>query len=116
MLTPMANYADRLRQVREDIGLSKIEMARRIGMSKQAYGDLEAGRSKSLTAENTYKWEKITGYSGRWLVTGMGQKHVNPERDAQIERILEGLARLNPAHREKVEKDIEFFLAQQDPK
>lgn len=66
------NIGDRVKRAREAAELSLAELARTIGVSRSAIGQIENGMTKSPTAENLYKIACKTKTNLDWLITGKG--------------------------------------------
>jgi transcriptional regulator with XRE-family HTH domain len=66
------SVGDRLRQSREQAGLSQSQLAEEIGATRSAIAQVEAGISNSLNAENLAKAAQRLGKSAVWLATGDG--------------------------------------------
>lgn len=68
----MTTLAQRFIEARGEKTPSSI--ARSVGISRSAIGQIENGKTKNLKAETALQMEKVTGYSARWLTTGLGEK------------------------------------------
>ena len=65
---------DRITEAREAAGLSKSELARRMGLSRASVSAWETGAVKNLKNEHLFTLSEITGYSAKWIATGEGEK------------------------------------------
>lgn len=96
---PHADFGARLKEARLAAGhrrvkdLTKAEVARKIGVSKQAYGPYEDGvslpdhRGQRLLAA-------VLGVNPAWLVWGEGEREatsIPPEVAAELERVIEAM-------------------------
>lgn len=76
---PEWTFADRVRKVRRELGLTQVEMAERIGVDDKRYSQWEAGGNRPRDiVKIAQRIEVETGYSASWLVglsvvTGPGQ-------------------------------------------
>lgn len=68
---PMGTLGQRLRQAREQAGLSQSELARRVGIKQPTVSDLEQDKSKD--SRYTVQLAKATGANATWLATGRGE-------------------------------------------
>lgn len=64
----MAEFKDRLREAREALGLSKIEMSRRLDMSDRGYRKLEKGETHDPSADTLKKLKELTGKPAEWFL------------------------------------------------
>lgn len=65
---------ERITEARESAGLSKSELARKLGLSRASVSAWEAGAVKNLKNEHLFTLSRITGYSAQWVATGRGPK------------------------------------------
>lgn len=72
------NLASRITQARKDAGLSKSELARRVGVSNPTVTDWESGKIKELKGQNLSKLAQILNLSPDWLATGKGPRERRP--------------------------------------
>ena len=110
---------ERFKQLRKKLGLSQIEFAKRLGLTRGAISNIEAGKvqPKPLLIDlicSTFRANK------EWLVSGTGQMLADRSRDDQImdfvssamagerpnfkRRLLSVLAQLNEDQWEMLEK------------
>jgi len=61
---------DRIRQRREKLGLRQIDIARKVGVSREAVSQWESSDSKNLKIENLYRCAVALGVSMEWLAVG----------------------------------------------
>ena len=76
MLTVM--YGSRLEQALQLARKSRGELARHLGVSSQAIGQVISGATKSLTAENSTRAARILRVDHHWLATGEGEPRAAP--------------------------------------
>ena len=69
----MANYRERLRNVREDHDLTQSELGRLLDKSQQGYNHIEAGRSE-LKIDDLIKLCKFYNLSADYLIGLTDQK------------------------------------------
>lgn len=120
MILGMKTLAERIKHIRESMGLSGAEFGRRIGISRSAVNQIELGDTVALKASTIVAVEKISGYSGQWIESGKGPQMKRgaplPEgAEDQITRIYEALISLPPEYRRKIEEDIQFLLSLNKP-
>ena len=65
-------FADRFRKARLEAGLSQVEIAEKLGVTRQAVNHLETGRSKSVSMEHLFMLAGILQVNPEWLATGKG--------------------------------------------
>lgn len=66
----VATLGERIRKRRTALGLSQAELARRVGVKREAVSQWENGASKGLKPENLLKTADVLGTTVRSLVTG----------------------------------------------
>lgn len=64
---------DRMRAVREAMGLSKRELSAKLNHSPSWVYHIEAGNIRSLDSETIPLVESVLGCSWRWLCNGQGE-------------------------------------------
>lgn len=117
---------ERFKRLRKKLGLSQIEFAKRLGLTRGAISNIEAGKvqPKPLLIDlicSTFRANK------EWLVSGTGQMLADRSRDDQImdfvasamagesdnfkRRLLSVLARLDEDHWELLEHYIKELVA-----
>ena len=80
ILTPMKNYGARLDEALQLARKERLELADAIGVSVQAVGQVIAGKTKALTAENTARAARFLDVDAFWLATGEGKPQVATKR------------------------------------
>lgn len=90
----MKTIGERVREAREDAGLTIKELAADVGMAKSTLGDLEQGASKSTT--KLHRIATRLNVRVEWLETGRGVKAVaaTPKEESQdsTARLATGLS------------------------
>lgn len=71
-LDPMS-VGERVTEAREAAGLTKTQLAKLCGISKQALGQIENGTTKAPNPTNLFAIAKATGFSAEWIATGSGK-------------------------------------------
>lgn len=71
----MSTLAERLTIAIADAGLSKAELARRVGISAPSVNGWFSGKSKFLRGENLLAAARALSVSEDWLATGKGSPH-----------------------------------------
>ena len=94
--TEKFDIARRLREAREQAGLSQGQSSRLLGMHRPTLSEIEAGRRKVSTDE-LVKFAELYRVSTAWLIGEVIEDSI-PE----ITIAARELARLKPADREKV--------------
>ena len=82
----------RIRQRREILGLSREELAERLGVTAKFIGDIEYG-DKGLSMKNLYRLKQILGVSADFLLEGL-EEGVTEEKERTMlqENILGSLS------------------------
>ena len=109
----MGTLAERFKRARVAAGLSQADLARATGISTAGISLIETGQTRSLKAKSALAIEKATGFSSRWLETGLGPEKIdNPAgvyaeevqaivaeltTDALLDAVLAALPRLSKA-------------------
>jgi transcriptional regulator with XRE-family HTH domain len=77
---PTPNYVlrDRIRQARLAAGMTKAELARRVGVCVSAAVQWEHPDGTSPTIKHLARIASIVGVAFEWLATGRGPTHVEP--------------------------------------
>lgn len=72
----------KVRTAREKLGISRADLADALGISEQAIGQLEAGRTKDPKLRHATALEDALNIRLRWLVEGKGPMNALPTMDA----------------------------------
>lgn len=94
---------DRIRRAREDAGLNKAELARRIGVKHPNIGYWEHGQVATMRAENAVRLADACGVSLDWLLRDgpdLGRHGDGPLLDAKERRLLELFTRMTPTEQD----------------
>jgi transcriptional regulator with XRE-family HTH domain len=67
------NWNKRITEKRTEIGMSKAEFSRRVGVSGATVTDWENGVIKTLAGENLVKAASVLHVSPEWLLKGKGE-------------------------------------------
>jgi transcriptional regulator with XRE-family HTH domain len=78
----MQSLSNRIRQARNLAGITRSELARRVGVKPSAAVQWEQGGGTAPTVRNMIKIAKTTAVSFEWLATGRGM--VRPESASEI--------------------------------
>lgn len=71
------DMSTRITEAREYLGLTKSDLARRLGVSRASVTAWETGGVSNLKHEHLFELARLTGFSARWLATGDGPKKAN---------------------------------------
>ncbi|WP_237133778.1 LexA family protein [Pseudohongiella sp. O18] len=75
----MKTWHDRLNIALENSGLTKADLAKRIGVSRPTVTDWTKGNIKTISGGNAEKLSRHLGVSVTWLLTGHGAMRPNSE-------------------------------------
>lgn len=70
----MNALADRIKEIRKELGLNQPELGRLAGVSKGAINQWETGKTQAIKAEYLLKLSRATGYNSEWISSGKGPK------------------------------------------
>ncbi len=99
----MSEYGERIRQIREALGLSQSEFAERLGIHKQMVSDVERGKQKRFNTQIEKSLADIFGVNLSWLLHGQGEmfapqntqtSHTLQSDDVEKEMILKYFDRI----------------------
>lgn len=82
---------ERLCEARKAANLSQSELARRLGVTPSAVSQWESGMTKDIHSEFIFAIADMTGFSARWLATGVGIKMRASLEGGRWRKILEFL-------------------------
>lgn len=86
---PMNTVGQRIKKKREERGLSVPDLAKTIGISRQAMYDIESGATKSPTADTLFRLADALGANARELSTGKPAPHLVSEPESIYGRNIE---------------------------
>lgn len=113
-LSRMNTYGSRLEEALRLAQRERIELATAIDVSVQAIGQVIAGKTKALTAENSAKAARFLGVDAYWLATGegsaRGQVAAGPATWPFTSITMEQWAALSESQRGRVEGFAEAVL------
>ncbi len=105
----MSEYGERIRQIREALGLSQSEFAERLGIHKQMVSDVERGKQKRFNSQIEKSLADIFGVNLSWLLNGSGEMFVQEnerfssqsfeDEDIEQEMILKYFRQIAPGKR-----------------
>lgn len=86
------SLSERIVTARLQAGLSKTDLAKKLGLTPAAIHLLETGQTQALASSNVFSMADALGVSARWLVTGMqgSEKPEFREESLQLLRKIEG--------------------------
>ncbi len=88
----MEEYGERVRRLREALGLSQSQFAQKLGIHKQMVSDVERGRQKRFNPETEKALADLFDINLSWLLDGKGEmflhKQVNDQDDISLEKEL----------------------------
>lgn len=75
----------RIKEAREELGISQEELAKFVGIKQPTLSALESGKAKSTT--NIASFAKKLGVNAYWLETGRGSKYLTSEEEASSYKV-----------------------------
>lgn len=93
--------SERIQWARENAGINRATLARRIKISQTAIQFLETGLSKDVAGVNLFPLADAMRVNARWLITGRGSPNQDvglgdSERDESILRLAAQLVKADP--------------------
>ncbi len=106
------NYGARLAEALQIARKDRQELADAIGVSVQAVGQVIAGKTKALTAENSALAAKFLGVDIFWLATGTGSPKIVTKMSGQwpFSISLESFLAIPEEEQNRVGEYIEFCV------
>jgi transcriptional regulator with XRE-family HTH domain len=93
-----SSITDRIASALAESQLEQAELARRVGVSRQAVNDWLKGRSVNIRPETLVRLADVLGVEIRWLATGHGPRKADPPPRDYVE-ILRKLDAMSPDER-----------------
>jgi len=118
----MPNYGERLEHALRLSKRDRMALSQVLGISVQAIGQVLAGKTKALTAENSARAARFLGVDQFWLATGEGRPDSHKELGSwPFSRLLHSdYEQLSDAQKEAVEdwlvQQVYAFLTPAQPK
>lgn len=110
---------ERLKQVREELGINQKVFAAKIGMEQGSLSDIERGRKKLSTSAHR-KIAQFFGVNISWVLTGDGEKLLNDSEQLNVamrntlrpfqamrEHYVETIARITSKSVEQVREELQ---------
>ncbi|NFN09377.1 helix-turn-helix domain-containing protein [Clostridium botulinum] len=82
-------FKDKIKAVRKDLGLTQIEFAKRLGISRSYLGDLETGRLKGSNVKIISKLSDLSGKSMEYFLGKDAEIKQYEILDSAIEMLLD---------------------------
>jgi transcriptional regulator with XRE-family HTH domain len=83
----MKTVYERIKEIRARLGISQIEFAERIFVSKSFYGDIEIGKKK-VNDRIIFIISKQFNVNEEWIKTGKGEMFADRPPDIRLEKLL----------------------------
>lgn len=113
----MSKLSERVALAIEKSGHYPSSAAKALGVSAEAVLQWISGTTKTIKAENIFALADLTGYSARWLATGVGPQIVS-YRNATIQHVVQVMENLPPDEQSKLARMADAFAgpaANDDP-
>jgi transcriptional regulator with XRE-family HTH domain len=88
------NAGSRLKQVRQDLGLTQKDFAEKLGFKWYKIKDMESGK-QNITYDIAKLIEKIFSINHDWLLTGEGEMYVKNNSLTTTENKIENAVEIN---------------------
>ena len=110
---------DRIRQARELLGMSRAELARKVGVGASAAVQWEQAHGTSPSVANLARIAQVADVSFEWLTTGRGRARLGEDVEAPVfhkdciaqdlfeEHVLSLARKIPQAHREHLLKFLQ---------
>lgn len=98
------SISERLREARENSGLSQAQVAKKLEMHRPTITEIEAGRRK-VSAQEIEKFARLYDVSIEWLVNGT----VNNEDDEKILLAARELSKMTEKDLERLMKTLQIL-------
>jgi transcriptional regulator with XRE-family HTH domain len=83
----MKTVYERIKEIRARLGISQVEFAERIFVSKSFYGDIEIGKKK-VNDRIIFIVSKQFNANEEWIKTGKGEMFTDKPPDIRLEKLL----------------------------
>jgi transcriptional regulator with XRE-family HTH domain len=83
----MKTVYERIKEIRARLGISQVEFAERIFVSKSFYGDIEIGKKK-LNDRIIFIVSKQFNVNEEWIKTGKGEMFTDKPPDIRLKKLL----------------------------
>ena len=104
-------YGTRLEQALQLARKTRGELARHLGVSSQAVGQVITGSTKSLTAENSARAARFLRVDHHWLATGEGEPRTTPLASPLAQDIAKLFDQVPASERDRLYAMITYTIA-----
>jgi len=105
----MAEIQERIQKVREALGISQREFAKRIFISKSLLNNIELG-SRSITDRTIQLISTEFNVNKDWLLTGKGDMFTAPPPDIQFEQLMDIFKKMDKSLRDCLVEQAKALL------
>jgi transcriptional regulator with XRE-family HTH domain len=95
----MKTVYERIKEIRDQLGISQVEFSERIFVSKSFYGDIEIGKKK-VNDRIIFIISKQFNVNEEWIRTGKGEMFTDTPPDIRREQLLNIYNQLDGSLRE----------------
>lgn len=85
--TPMETRGQRIRFVREQMGLSQEAFGKRLGVAKAAVSGWERDEVDTLRSDNLLGIQRISGFNATWIETGAGDQKMGVRESEAVYKV-----------------------------
>lgn len=90
MLDIMKTRGDRIRHVREQMGLSQEAFGKRLKVAKAAVSNWERDEVDTIRSDNLLEIQRISGFNATWIETGRGPERMGVEENRAVYNVEDG--------------------------
>jgi transcriptional regulator with XRE-family HTH domain len=105
----MKTVYERIKEIRTTLGLSQVEFAKRIFVSKGFYSDIEVGKKK-INDRIIFIVAKQFNVNVEWIKTGEGEMWTNTPPDIRLEKLLDIYNQLDDSFRDYLVEQSSILL------
>lgn len=109
------NLSERIQTILSEKGLTKVGLARAIGVSKTAVGLWVNGPTLEIDFRHAQKIGELYGYNAEWVAYDRKPKFTGKEVSPEMREIIDALTELDLEGGERRE-DVIFFIQRLLPK
>ena len=107
----MTTVGERVKEVREQLGLKPVAFAKGLGISQPTLWDLENGETKKPSSETMQRMRERYGINPDYIMRGKGPKIVDDiERKLRVETLMSMIEEVDDEMRDTVEDMLKGWI------